>query len=326
MNNFWVAFCRHIEPHQTSCKKSSKYSSKQNTELNPTTSTCTYEDKGPIPSLMRPKPKGRKVESFVVALDDDKYDCSITGIAVDTHGKKLLADRNNKEVKLFSKELKSLCSISVPNEPWDIAMIGENEAAVTCGHLLVILQVSDKKIRIKSKNKMPFEMRGICQYQDQLIVTVQHSNPRCVRLLNQTGKTDWSVSSEKGNPLFVAPMYVSRFISGRSSVVVTDGQKNTVTLLNADSGEILANHKAFGGLLGVTTDTAGNIYVCNSKNHEISILSENLYREDVFLRREDGLSVHPHTIAFDYNAHQVIVAYAMWNIAFRGTIDVFQVT
>ena len=205
-------------------------------------------------------------------------------------------------------------------------MIGENEAAVTCRHLLVILQVSDKKLMIKSKNKMPFEMRGICQYQDQLIVTVQHSNPRCVRLLNQTGKTKWSVSSEKGNPLFVAPMYVSSFINGSSSVVMTDGQTNKVTLLNGDSGEILANHKTFGGLLGVTTDTAGNIYVCNSKNHEISILSENHCEENVFLSRGDGLSVHPHTIAFDYNAQQVIVAYGMWNIAFRGTIDVFQVT
>ena len=47
--------------------------------------------------------------------------------------------------------------------------------------------------------------------------------------------------------------------------------------------------------------------------------------EDVFLRRKDGLSTNPHAIAFDYNAQQLIVTYAVWNIKFRDTVDVFQV-
>ena len=108
-------------------------------------------------------------------------------------------------------------------------------------------------------------------------------------------------------------------------MVVTDGLKHMVTCLKGDNGKILTKQKKVGEPSGVTTDTAGNIYVCNSKKHEISILREDLSEENVFLRRKDGLSTNPHAIAFDYNAQQLIVTYAVWNIKFRDTVDVFQV-
>ena len=202
----WIFFCRRTEPYSTPDRKSAKCSTKLTTEPSPMTSTCTTGEDVRLSTAATPKPqpKGTKVASFIVAVDSDKNDCWITGIAVDNNGRKLLADKHNKKVKLFSREMKSLCCVSVPSEPWDIVMIGENKAAVTCGHWLVILQVSDKQLRIKSKNKMLFEMRGICLYKDKLIVTVPHSEPRCERLSNQTGKIDWSVSSDKDNVLFIS--------------------------------------------------------------------------------------------------------------------------
>ena len=49
---------------------------------------------------------------------------------------------------------------------------------------------------------------------------------------------------------------------------MTDGQKDMVTCLKGDNGKILAKQKEVGEPSGVTTDTAGNIYVCISKKHE----------------------------------------------------------
>ena len=209
-----IVFHRRTEPYSTPDRKSAKCSTKPTIEPSPMTSTCTTGEDIRISTAATPKPrpKGTKVASLIIAMDSNKNDCWITGIAVDKQGKKLLADKNNKKVKLFSREMKSLYCISVLGEPWDIVMIGENEAAVTCGHWLVIIQVSDKQLRIKSKNKMPFEMGGICQYKDKLIITVPHSEPHCAQLANQTGKIDWSESSDKGNALFISPLYVSSFV------------------------------------------------------------------------------------------------------------------
>ena len=291
----------------------------------PSTSTTV---KGPLPkaSMSNSRPCGKKIGSFEVSMERDKNDCWITGIAVDKNGNKLLADRNNKIVKLFSPEMKALSCVVLPSEPWDLAMIGDNEAVVACEYWLGILQVTDSKLKIKTKTKMPFNMRGICQCKDKLIVTSPFFIPRSVKLINLKGKTDWSVSSDKGTELFVSPLYVSKLNNGSSSVVVTDGEKGMVTCINGDTGKVLAKwHKKVTEPTGVTTDINGNIYICNSKNHEIVILNEDLTEESVFLKRKDGLSTNPHTIAYDPSANQLVVGYAVWNIKLRDSVDVFQI-
>ena len=259
-------------------------------------------------------------------MEGDKNDCWITGIAIDKNGNKLLADRNNKKVKLFSSEMKALGFVALPSEPWDIAMLEEDEAVVACEQWLVILQVCETKLKIKTKNKMSFNMRGVCRYKNQFILTSPFSLPRCVKLTNLEGKTDWSVSSAEGTELFVSPLYVSNFNNDSSSVVVTDVSKSSVTCLNGDNGKVLARwHKKVSEPAGLTTDNNGNIYVCMGKSHEILILNEDLMEDHVCLRRRDGLSTNPHTIAYDHTAHQLIVAYAIWNIRFQDTVDVFQI-
>ena len=73
-----------------------------------------------------PKIKAVKHDSYKIKLDDDKSGCDITGIAITNDGRRLLADLNNNDkIKMFSRNMKSLCSLSLSTKPWDTAVTGD---------------------------------------------------------------------------------------------------------------------------------------------------------------------------------------------------------
>ena len=76
--------------------------------------------------------KGRKLRSYNVKLSDDKEKCWITGMAITNDGRRLLVDINNKKVKLFSRDMELLSSVSLSDyNPYDKAVFGDHEAVVT---------------------------------------------------------------------------------------------------------------------------------------------------------------------------------------------------
>ena len=282
---------------------------------------------GPVVPLS--KVKATKKYTHNVNLEDDERSCSVTGLAITKDQKSILVDYRNNKVKMFSNDMKYLSSVSVPGKPWDIAVITDKEAVVTTDKSLVTLDISGSHLSIKTTTQLPYNVRGISSYNDKLVVTSPYSNPASVKLIDQTGRVYWSVSSDQqGQPLFSRPFYVSSPVDGRSStVIVTDQGNDTLTLLNGDTGVVITRRqlKERKEPRGVTTDTTGNVYVCYWNNHEIAVLSGDLSEEKILLSRQDGLSVHPQAIVYDDEAHQLIISYKH---IFHGNdnVDVFQLS
>ena len=132
-----------------------------------------------------------------------------------------------------------------------------------------------------------------------------------MKLIDLTGKVYWSVSSDQhGQSLFCSPWYLDSHDAGRSStVIVTDLDNHTLTLLNGETGEVITRRQLQGKRpKGVTTDTAGNVYVCYYWTDEVSVLSEDVSEEKILLSRQDGLSGCPRAIVYDDKTHQLLIS------------------
>ena len=270
-----------------------------------------------------------KQGSYNIKLRNDTNDCFITGMAISTDRRILMTDNSNNKVKMFSHDMKFLSSVSVPDKPRDIAVTSEREAvATTKNKSLVILDISDSQLSIKATTQLSYDVRGISRYNDKLVVTSPDSKPPSVKLIDQTGRVYWSVSShQQGQPLFSRPLYVNSPGDGRSStVIVTDWSNSTLTLLNGDTGEVITRHqlKERKDPEGVTTDSTGNVYVCYCRTSEVAVLSGDLSEEKTLLSVQDGLGILPQVIVYDDEAHQLIISYH--NIGGRNNVDRFQLS
>ena len=277
--------------------------------------------------------KVQKLASYNVELDD-MHDCWITGMAITNDGRRLLADCVNIKIKmfsrdmksLFSRDMKSLCSLSLSTKPWDIAVTGDREAVVSCDQAkLLILDISDRKMSIKGTVKLPFAVAAIAPYQDKLLVTAplsSSSSPASVKLIDLTGRVYWSTDTDQqGQSLFFYPLYVTCYDDGGSAaVIVSDWSNDALTVLNADTGDVITRRQVTGkGPRGVTTDTTGNIYVCYRRTGEVAVLSKDLSQENVLLSKRDRLS-SPYAIVYNAVDHQLLVS----NDSRNNTVDCFK--
>ena len=105
--------------------------------------------------------KAQKHTEYNIKLRDDEedYGCYITGLSITPDGRRLLADCNNSKIKMFSRDMKIISSLTLPAEPWDIAVTGDREAVVSVydGSKLFILDVSDKQMSIRRTVELSFE-------------------------------------------------------------------------------------------------------------------------------------------------------------------------
>ena len=273
--------------------------------------------------------KTKKHGSYKVKLDDDTNDCYIFGIAITNDGRRLLADYDNSKIKMFSRDMKALCSLSLTTSPWDVAVTGDREAVVNCWDetKLLILDISDRKMNIKGTVELPFRVYAITPYQDKLLVTtLAYSSPSAsVKLIDQRGRVNWSThTDQQEQSLFFSPLHVTCYDDGGSAaVIVSDRDKNTLAVLNADTGDVISRRQVEGkGPDGVTTDTAGNIYVCYWRTGEVAVLTKDLSQENVILSKRDGLNRGPQAIVYNAVDHQLLVSYDSDDS--RNTVDCFK--
>ena len=268
--------------------------------------------------------KATKINSFDVKQNDDEDRCWITGIAITNDKRTFLVDRSNKKVKVFSKDMKFLSSVSLVHRPWDIAVITDQELVMTNDNKeLVILNMSrgffaalfgtQHQLSIKSRWKLEYGVHGITNYKDKFIVACPDTELSSVKLIDQTGKIYWSVSTDQqGRQLFQWPLYVQYHKTGTNpSVVVTDRQKNTVTVLKTDAGDIVTTHQleGFKWPRGVTTVKAGKICVCYSGTDEVATLTDDLTETRIILTRTDSTADFPYAIMYDDATNQLLVSY-----------------
>ena len=268
--------------------------------------------------------KGRKLRSYNVRLPDDEEKCWITGMAITNDGRRLLVDRNNDKVKLFSRDMKLLSFLSLSDSPRGIAVISDKEAVVTTGNKsLKLLGISGSKMSINDTTRVPCGVDGISKYGEKLAVT---SFSPSVKLIDKTGRVYWSVSTDaQRQSLFSKPWYVTSDIE-RNIITVTDWGNNTLTVLNGDTGDVIKRRSVKDKFpTGVTTGPSGNIYVCYFDTREVAELTGDLAEERILLSQQDGLGDSPWSIVYDKSCGQLITSYG-WCSSDRNSVDVFDLS
>ena len=257
--------------------------------------------------------KGAKQCEYNVKMEEDTETCYINGMTVTEDGRILMVDHINRTIKLFTLTMNFLSSILVSDHPWDIVVTSDRGAvATTNNESLVLLQISGNQLHSKGTTKVPYDVRGIAKHKDKLIVS-SDSPTSSVKLIDLTGKVYWSVSSDqRGQSLFSHPWYLTSNDEGRpSTVIVTDWDNDTLTMLNGETGEITNKRQLQKkkGPTGITTDTSSNVYVCYFMRDEVSVLSDDLSVEKILLSTEDGLRGKPQSIIYNDKIQQLLISY-----------------
>ena len=266
--------------------------------------------------------KGHTLRSCNIKLFGDRENCYITGMAITNDGRRLLVDWNNSKVKLFSRDMKLLSSLSL-SVPCGIAVISDKESVVTTANKsLKLLDISGSKMSIIDTTRVPYVVEGISKYGEKLAVTSSRSNPASVKLIDKTGRVYLSVSSDdKGQSLFRFPQYVTSDIE-RNTVTVTDWGNNTLTVLNGDTGDVIQRRSLKDkSPAGVTTGPSGNIYVCYFNTDEVAELTGDLAEERILLSKQDVLRVRPNAITYDKISGHLITSY-YWFGCNSNSVDI----
>ena len=271
--------------------------------------------------------KGRKLKRYNVKLSDDRKECWITGIAITNDGRRLLVDRKNKKVKLFSRDMQLLSSLPLSDYPRGIAVISDKEAVVTTANeSLVLLGISGSKMSINDTTRVPYDVEGISKYGEKLVVTSYSPEPASVKLIDKTGRVYWSMSTDdQGQSLFNNPWFVTSDIE-RNTVTVTDFGNDTLTVVNGDTGDVIKRRSVkYKGLQGVTNGPSGNIYVCYYDTREVAALTGDLAKERILLSQQDGLGDRPLVIAYDKTSGQLITSYDCLS-SIENYVDVWELS
>ena len=253
--------------------------------------------------------------SFFVKIFDDKKDCYITGIDITPDGRLVLADCNNKKIKIFSSRVPYESSLTLWYEPSDTAVISNKEIIVSlwknfcCMEQLYVLDIDSTQPSIKQTIRLRFPVRSVKVHRNKLIVSCQ-DHPPSVKLLDRTGRIYWSRNLDNsGKQLFLNPSYMTHYLeTDRLRVIVTDFDKQTITKLNGDTGELIkVCHSPGKRPVGVSADASGNTYVSCKANDEIYIWSADLTVHKRLLTKKTGLC-HPNYIKYCELESQLLVA------------------
>ena len=240
-----------------------------------------------------------------VNISGDSETCDIRGLDVTVDGHLIVSDRWNKKVKLFSLNGVLLSSLKLSEEPWDVAVVDRSTAAVSVWYKseIAILDLGHRgKLSERKSIRLDRPADGISVYNNQLILACDDS----VIMINMEGRILWSTKSLPQQLFSAAEFLTVRSGSGPDTVLVSDSWKQTITVLEADTGKLVKVCDVRGREpQGLTVDDNGNVFVCYSWPEEIRVWSRNM--EERSLTIHGKLEFDPRAIVYCRKRQQLIV-------------------
>lgn len=249
-----------------------------------------------------------EVGEFCARFEEDTQDCWFTGAIFLPDGRILLADRTNRKLKLFTGNFLPLTELSLSSKPWDVALISNNEVAVTlpaeCRIQFVTVDGSYiTQTRSISTDEPCF---GMC-YTDGKILTVTYDgDPPNLKVLSPAGKElTYVCVDDDGFALFSKPIYVT-CTPKATQIYVSDERMGCVINLK-ETGELNFNYSALdlGNAAGITLDKDGNIYVCGNTSNSVHMVSPSGERVKVLVTGET--ISYPRAIAYEPREKKLLV-------------------
>ena len=237
-------------------------------------------------------------KSLRIILKAEDYDaerhCFISGMALTDNGTVLLTDWINSNIKSaliksVSQDSEALSVLPLPSNPRAITVPYTTTAVVAAFNekLYIISITDDTYLSLREEFKLDFQIEAMVAYNGNLAVTCD-THPRTTKLITLDGRVLWSVSKDTtGQDLFACPcgITITSITDTTAVVVVSDLSKNTLTLLEAQTGKFIRSIDVGEGKgpYGITTDSDGNVYVCYKKTYEICFWSADFQESKILL-------------------------------------------
>ena len=255
----------------------------------------------------------RKMSHVNITSPKDNDKPCVGGLAVTDNGTLLVADFNNRTLKVFSQDSTLLSSVPLSDRCTNVTVTEDDIAVVSTGDkTLHFLDISDPPTSsVQRSVTLGYKVLGITTtHKDKLVVTAA-TTPRSVRMIDMNGKEVWSVSKGPDNQqLFDRPLFiVTSKINATDTVIVSDYVKETLTLLNANNGSLLKIIDMKGkGPRGITVDNNGNIFVACYNTKEICVWSNDFTKSRTLISRKD-LEREPRDIAYSRSTDTLYIGY-----------------
>ncbi|XP_052215286.1 uncharacterized protein LOC127833837 [Dreissena polymorpha] len=252
-----------------------------------------------------------------VRIPSDSYKCHITGMCAVPDGQVVVADMDNKRVKLLSQQYKVVSHWDVNAEPQDICQITPSEVAVTVNasniHEVQFITVNQGKLVPGRKFQLQHECRGIAHQNGDLFV----ASFKELYKYTLNGKLICRLYEALGyntvNKCAVSP-------TGDRLYITSSYQNKLLTL--ARDGTLLATYTdpALVSPCGLHVTPAGQVLVCGFQSHTVLQVGwEGQSKLANLATQEDGVE-WPESVCYSSTTSSIIVG-QKWD----DTILVFRV-
>ncbi|XP_052286426.1 uncharacterized protein LOC127881995 isoform X2 [Dreissena polymorpha] len=238
-----------------------------------------------------------------VRIPSDSNSCHITGMCALPDGQVLVADRDNKRVKLLSQQYKVVSHWDVNAEPQDICQITPSEVAVLAVnisniHGVQFITVNQGKLVPGRKFQLQHECRFIAHHQGDLFVTSVRElykytlNGKLIcRLYEDFPYADKCAVSPTGDRL-----YITNWVHDKLLTLARDG-----TLLATYTDPALRNPS------GLHVTPAGQVLVCGWLSDTVLQVGwEGESKLAMLATEEDGLR-NPWSVCYSSTTSSIIV-------------------
>lgn len=238
-----------------------------------------------------------------IRLGSDVMTCFICACVIYTDGKLILADANNKTLKLFNKHFKNLFVFHTEKEPWDMckAINIDEDLYVTESRVQGI-----HRFRVGTDIKYVFTLKvdgecfGITGWKGGVAVSVRKDRKFQIKLLDKFGNIHRNIEDRfQGQLKLSSPWYLASNKTGQH-IIISDAGAGTVSSIDVDGGLdfICKDRKELRDPRNITSDDNDNIYVVEYECDTIHQLTPTGQDQGVILCENDGLD-NPCGLAYD---------------------------
>ena len=226
---------------------------------------------------------------YNVRLPEDKSKCEIVGAAFLADDRVVIADMNNKKLKLFDPKFAKAQSVTLTSEPRGVTVISPTEIAVTLPDESKIQLVSThKKLTTTRSILTSLPCYGITKNTNQELVVLCDDGFKttAIQVLDLDGKDLKTLKmNQRGHVMLKNPWDLAVNLDGQQ-VCVTDRGKLVCIDLEGNhvfqyADENLVNAR------GVVVDELGRYYVCGTGSGNVHQVSADGKKTSVILGDSD---------------------------------------
>ncbi|KAL3868655.1 hypothetical protein ACJMK2_041434 [Sinanodonta woodiana] len=217
----------------------------------------------------------RKRQSFKfveikAAIPNDSNSCDITDLVTLPSGKIIAADFRNEKLKLFDENFSFVSHLTLLARPFGVTAVNNTTLAVTLPEAEKVHLVTLSANRLRSIRAIEIGEKcwGISACGTELFVAIEQKNqenPFAICILGLEGnhiKIIRPLKDSLGKDVFYCPWYLTTSRDGKR-IYLSDEVNHSVTCINRDGTRLFRyRDDSLENPKGITTDLAGNIFVC----------------------------------------------------------------